>query len=563
MKHLSVVIKSALCDAGKNYFDWYFVCVVCIVTFLLYGKTLGYGFVYDDTYFSTRRDLNSTHALVRVFSEPFVLGSGAGGYRPIPMATLVLQILISGFHPMAFHLVNIVFYIFFILVTYLFIKQFSSSRFAAVAVSLLVLVFPTHIENVSSIKSRDDILMAIFMLTTLLVTTQLVRSQPRNRFVFFILSSVGMLVSLLCKEYAISLVLIVPAIIWLVDKGAWKKNVRIVLLPILGMYGLVIAIYSALRYNALGAYFASDSGVFYWNPLVSYGILERIYTFFKLIFLYGQKSIIPMALSFTYTVNHAPISVSFFDPGTVGGLLLLVGIIVRLVQLRNLKDSESCGYLLFLGFLLPITKLFFLGGDLFSERWMLIPSMGLLLSFFSLLKKYTKPFIYGGIFVSLFLYCLVVSSIRVTAWKGERSLGEQMIVDAPDAIQGYVLVANDALRIGQIERALEMSNKAMTIYPKHPKALFIQAVIYGQRGDWAQAVKLTQQSLAVAPNDYEAHLFYAYALMRLGEYEKSIQHLLPQMPFNQTNKRMRQILFADYTYIGNATEAAKYAEPNK
>ena len=123
--------------------------IVSLVAVLLYGRTVGFDFVFDDL------------ALIGL-DGPIAVGNGNLPYRPLRYLSYWWDHLLGGGEPWAYHLTNIgLFAGLCVLVVALAVRLGASVRIATLA-GLLVATHPLSVECVAYVSGRRDLLVALF-----------------------------------------------------------------------------------------------------------------------------------------------------------------------------------------------------------------------------------------------------------------------------------------------------------------------------------------------------------------------------------------------------------------
>ncbi len=139
-----------------------------VITALTYAGTLRFGFVYDDgnqIYFNPA--ITSWKYLPTFFaahSWKFMLPDWAGSYyRPIFMSWLLVNRMIFGLHPVAWHATTVLLHLVATWMAFVVARQILGNGTQAGLVALLFGVHPIHIESVAWISGLTDPLMSIFV----------------------------------------------------------------------------------------------------------------------------------------------------------------------------------------------------------------------------------------------------------------------------------------------------------------------------------------------------------------------------------------------------------------
>src|SRR3989338_6857474 len=339
--------------------------LIVVLSFILFGNGINGDFVFDD------RSVVVDHLLMedsvgvfKAFLHPYHYDRPQSGlYRPLTMASYVLNWRISSGHPQSFHLVNILLHAVASFLIYSIVLRLKN-RTAAIIGSLLFLFLPIHIEAVTSISGRSELLMFLFFLISFL---SIQKGYYKIAATFFFLS-------LLSKETGVAFV---P--IFLFFEFVWRKESTRGLFKKTLYFIPPLVAYAVLRYNALGfEYFINTNTYSFFNPIAAMDILPGLWTAFKVACLYAQKIIFPIYFSSDYSYNQITAVNNLFDSWQA---LAGIGIFVAIGFLSIFKNNCLVGFgaTIFLFFYLVVSNLFVKIGTIMAERLMYMPSLGLVM----------------------------------------------------------------------------------------------------------------------------------------------------------------------------------------
>src|SRR3989338_1865711 len=175
---------------------------------------------------------------------------------------------------------------------------------------------------------------------------------------------------------------------------------------------LPFGLYAILRYKALGSYFfGAATTTIVENHLIFSSFLERIFTAFKVLFMYVERLVWPIHLSADYSFNTIQtVSNPFVSLESAVGILILILLVVLIVFYKKVNKEISFGAVLFLFPYLIISNLIKPVGTIMGERLMYFPSFGfavitaLILTKTLDYKKWGAKTAYGLLVVVLIFY---------------------------------------------------------------------------------------------------------------------------------------------------------------
>ena len=156
---------------------WWFWCGL---SFLLYVNTLKHEYTIDDLIVVTSNKLTQqgVSAIPDIFSHSYMFGYNGRedeSYRPLTLTTFALEKSMFDANSSASHFIQVLLYALTILVLFRYlVRLLGEDRLTLVAlITLLFAVHPLHTEVVANVKSRDELMCALFLFLSLnLVCTE-------------------------------------------------------------------------------------------------------------------------------------------------------------------------------------------------------------------------------------------------------------------------------------------------------------------------------------------------------------------------------------------------------
>ena len=356
---------------------WQALLLLALALLLLYARTHQYGYIdFDDTAYiqdnlMVRRGL-SLEGFRWAFGSFY-----AANWHPFTWLSHMADVSLFGMDLGAHHLVNVALHGMVSALFYALVVSLLARRDAALAAAMLFLVHPQHVESVAWLAERKDLLCALFYLAALMAHTRYVRAPSGWRMaavlVFYALA-------LLSKPMAVTLpVALLILDIWPLRRmppagGTWMHRVwpllreKLALVPFtLGAcLATVIAQEQSGAISSLGAMRLQDRLL---NVFVSYG-------------LYLRDFALPTRLGVFYPFGNIDVLTEFL-PATAA----LMGSASLCLWARRRHPGLLAGFTWFVLTLLPVIGLVQVGSQARADRYMYIPSMGLLLGLVSLLSE--------------------------------------------------------------------------------------------------------------------------------------------------------------------------------
>ncbi len=464
-------------------------------------------------------------------------------YHPLTMLSLSLDHEMAGVdNPLPYHATSLLFHVFntflvFGLILILF-KRFD----LAIMTGILFAVHPLHVESVAWISERKDVLFAFFYLASLVLYAKFLKAKNWKLYALSILLFVC---SLLSKAQAVSLIIALPLIDYVLDQKLFDKKLLLNKLPYLA---LAIAM-SVIAYLA-------DTGE---GPEVA----GQVFTYFqKLVLsawgfaLYIGKSFFPINLLPFYPFPEAPRTIFFATFYTLP--ILYLGAIWFFRKNKIVLWSMiffAINLAMFLPALTPIRI------TIIADRYGYLPVISTslvtcylllrLIERFPQTKYYTLSFFvaYTGFFIyqnfqqtkiwnnGITLWTPVIEAHpeHHTAWhnrgnarllvkdyKGALEDYNKTIEIAPNLAIAHYNRGNTYLHLEEKEKAHTEYSRALELEPNYAKALYRRGMLRYQLLDNANGAVIDLLKLSqLTPRDRKAFEHLSQALLKAGEFDNA------------------------------------------
>lgn len=396
--------------------------LIFLLAFLQYVNTFNHDYAWDDAIVITEntRVQKGLSDIPELFEN---IKSGATehryGYRPISLLSFASEVHFFGLNPTVGHVSNVLHYGLLCILILFFLNQvFPERELEMFLVTALFVVQPLHVEVVANIKSRDEILAMGFGIVGVY---QFWKFNNSPKITSALLAIFALVLGFLSKENAVTfggLALLLPfATAPKVEKKHWI-TVGIAVASI-GILLLIRAfVYSDSFFQDDGAELVSK-GVYHWdgflgNPLfdVQDDKITLVANSLYLILLYIKQFFAPLTLIHDYGFNQLAV-VSWNDPIVWIGAFFTSGLIVFMLLELKKKTSVGLGLLWFFVSISIYLHVVRVGTDIFADRFMFVPSLGLSLAFVGLVFR-IKRLNEIGRKLSIAVICL---SFFTISWK--------------------------------------------------------------------------------------------------------------------------------------------------
>jgi len=357
--------------------------------------------------------------------------------------------------------------------------------------SLLFLLHPIHVEVVSNVKGRDEILALMCALSAMYFTLKYIE---KENFLFLVLSGVTFLLGALAKEHVITFLAVIPLMTYFFTKSSFQKN-GITLIP------LVIAtlVFLYMRKEAIGADHLFDftsgkaSTDLMNNPFAEMSISERFATVFYTLGMYVKLLFVPHPLTHDYYPYQIPI-MNWSSIGSIASLLLYVGMGIFALWGIMKKNIVAFGILFFLLPLFPVSNMLISVGTFMNDRFIFISSVGFcIIVAYWISRKLPAPVLNLSLFVILLLGYSIKTFTRIPDWKDTFALNSAAIKYSPNSARAnlfmstalykdfYLKETDPQLKTEYLNQIQGLVDKSLNIYPRYNSALTMQVIVSAQK----------------------------------------------------------------------------------
>ena len=531
-----------------------FLRVALLATGLAYLPTIGFGFVYDDVLqICMNESIQSWSNLPLWFSKQvwaFLNVNMAGAYyRPMFLTWLAANYTLFGFVPGWWHLATIAAHVVATALVYQVANRLLRDRWMAAVAALLFGVNPAHIECVAWISGVPEVLLACWVLGSLLMFVH----WREHRRIYALLASLAMYaVALLTKETALALVVILPVFSWACTEESF--SLRRAVRQVSPYLALSIA-YLVLRKVLLGG-IAETFSHRSWTSIVM--------TWPAAVWFYIRHMAWPFGLSSFYDLE---IVRAFSIRGVLWPAVAAAAVIGGMVWLGRRRRVVMLSVVWITACLPPalLGIRVFQAHDYVHDRYTYLPSVMVAILLTMGLRKIAGPSpkrllaVAGPIAAVL----IVGTLIQSRPWREDLSL----FTDAREKAPLNPLPADNRARtlvsLGRPEEAVAEFREVLKRNPEYLPGYYVLGLTLYQMKRWEEAepylARAAEMSLSSRP---EPSAFYYLALTRYnrGNYSGAEDALRDALRARPDGPGYHRALAAALTRLGRDTEAAKEME---
>jgi hypothetical protein len=406
---------------------------------------------------------------------------------------------ISSFHTetTARHVSNVLIYLLSIGFVFYFLREqvFRGRPDLGFLCALIFAIHPIHTEVVDNVKSRDELLALLFVISTFVFAFK--NAEKRNP-IHLILGLASLFLALLSKEYGFVLFALLPLFFYIVQKKSAINSV-VASLP----YFVVMLVVFIIRMKIIPLTTASSfhaTEVLNNEYIAAHGFEEKFATKIAVLSRYLWLLIFPYRLCVDYSYNQIPFF-HFRDPLFWFSLFLHLGILGATVVLFRRRHILSFFLLFYLAHLFLISNLWVEIGTTLGERLIYLPSFafsvifgyGLYMSLAGIESKNTRRNILLGVSAVLLILCGIRVVTRNGDWRNDASIFTHDLAIAPNSIlvngnagKGYIDMSNipeNKMRETELVKlAIPPLRHALALHPSYINGYLNLGVAYFKLG---------------------------------------------------------------------------------
>jgi len=470
-------------------------------------------FTYDDKVIvRDNARLSSPSTVSEIFTTHYFGGALTSGtaYRPVVLLTYAVQRWIHGTRVFWFHLVNVALHAAVTCLLAAWLVGLGLPRGPCVATAALFAVLTIHVEAVTGIVGRAEVLAALLVFLSARLWSRATEGE-RLRSLPYAGCLAAFTAGVFVKENAV----VVPGVIALGElfrggdgSGLFRKARDVVRRRWAAFAGLllpVVLLFAVRRVVLKGFLISKEAGIFdLENPLVAQAPGLRIGNAAFLLWRYVAKAILPAGLSADHSAYALPLAASLHAPRawlSLGGLAAAVALAVLL---RVRRPLVSFGAALFAGTFLPTANLLFPIGTIYAERLLYLPSAGLILVAIGLLlpsrREVPAPSAWPwreALLVGAVLGNAAATVVRNRAFSDDATLYADMIRKMPRSAKAHYNRAFDLQRSGKKDEALQHLVTATEIFPRYYDAWALRGRLEWDRRAWDEAIRCYRRSVEI------------------------------------------------------------------
>ena len=531
---------------------------IFIFSFVLFSPSLLNDFVWDDVEVISKSQVSfDALNIVNVIVPPVDKNKEARYYRPVVYASMVSDYGVWGVMSFGFHLSNLLlFSVSAVLLYFMFIALLrglnkENAEPAAFVSALIFAVHPIHVESVSWVAGRTDVLCGLFFFLAVLCHVV-----SQKHFWLLILTALSFSLALLSKEVAVTFVAVVFAYDLLsgqlIKRGSIGRYLIYIVLLILYLYlrgrafvnipevgeAVISGAASGVAGGTEQAQEASTNAVY----------IEALKALFNSMLIYINKLILPYNLN--AFISRVPKEVYI----TVAAFFLAA--VLAVVSFLSIKRKENITAFSVLWVLITLSPslivvVYPIASTPMAERYLFIPSAGfsLLLGYVLIRagkrERYRKSVWALG--VVILLGFTVLTAQRQAVWRNDLSLWRDATQKSPYHPLPHTNYGLALLNTGALDEAIKQYSIALL--PEmgdSPRGKSVTAnnlgLVYIEKEDYSRAESWFDRAQEFDPSNGRTYYHLGLIYFIKGELGGSPDS------YAQAEKYLRQALGHYYSF---------------
>jgi len=446
--------------------------------------------------------------------------------------SFAIETILFGHNTKVNHMTNIILFILWIYLMYVFLLKFNLSKNILKFVLILIVVHPVFTSNVVYISPRGELFLAIF---TILALLNIKKYCTDYKIKNLILAFLFFTLSLFTKESGIVLIITTPLFLYSLNKLKNKKNINL-------FFGFFL-IFFLYVYLKKFSFLNTPMNIYIQN--FSFILKNSINGFI----IYINKLLIP---------NDIPVIVYNYTPDIFSIIVFVIFIILLFfIYLKNFinKNFMLFGILFFVLYLLPTFVI--VENQIFFHR-LLLPSLGLILIFILFVQKILKLYPVSKkyllfSFIILFLFFSFGSFLQADKYKNNAVFVANGYKDAPEYYTFIGAMGVLYMKMGHYDKALEYFVKAGKYHPS--KYLNGIGLVLMKQNKFDQAISFFNGSIEFNENKAQAYFNLSCIYEQKKDYKKSLEYAQKSYLENPYNIGL-SVNLADKYKLNNEYEKA-------
>lgn len=520
---------------------------ILALTIIAYSPTFNNEFTNwdDDMYVEDNPLVKSLSGenIKRMFlpSEETFVG---GNYHPLTVFTLAINYRLTGMDISSYHWLNILLHLLNTFLVFLLIHKLTRGKSDIALIAALIFgIHPMHVESVSWIAERKDVLYTAFFLPGLIFYLNYLKDKSGSNYA---LTALFFVLSCLAKPAAV----VFPVVLVLLDyfrQRSFSSRAVLEKLPLFA-FSIVLGLYTVTAQRATDAY----------GGLAEFNIIDRFMFAGYGFTMYIVRFFYPYEMSAFYPYPEST------DLPAEYYIATLVALLIGGAAIWSMRKTRivALGIGFYLATIALVLQFVTVGSAILADRYTYVPYIGLALlvgygyhhlqkGTWPSLQKYARPAL--GIIALGSIALAAVAYERTKVWKDSETLFTNVIENYPKAGVAYQnrghyyrtqsSNADDPNKRNQLlQQAMEDYNNGIEIRPDNATLYSNRGKVWFEWKEYEKALEDYNKSLELRPNDAQTLINRGAVRGMLGDtqgaladFNKAVE-LDPQNPNGYFNR---------------------------
>ncbi|MFA6922733.1 MAG: tetratricopeptide repeat protein [Bacteroidales bacterium] len=507
---------------------YFILSAIVLLTIIVFSNSLRNNFISnwdDDVYILNNTDIKDFNFVKfgRILHSYY-----NSNYHPLTTLYYAIEYNVFGMNPVPFHLSNLLFHLMNVCLVFYFIFLLTKKTDVATIVSVLFAIHPMHVESVSWIAERKDVLYAFFFLGSLIYYLKYIQNDSKYK--PLVISGILFLFSCFSKSMAVTL----PFVLILIDYYLTRQFSKKIILEKIPFF-IIAIIFGAVAFDSQSQFGST-------NMAPVFSAFSRIFLLSYSVMYYVVMLFFPVNLS---AIHYYPINQGEALPMYCYFSLLAIALIAfGVYKAKKMKKEIIFGLLFFIITISLVIQLVPIGRAIVSERYSYITYLGLFfiigMFYNGIVEKYfsssinkLKPVLQFSFIIYILIFSYESYS-RNKVWKNGIILFTDVIEKYPDKSHPYLARAGAKMNINDSQGALEDYASAIKLDPNNAEAYNNRAVIENTQKQYEAAIADCKEAIRIKPGYPDAYNNYGVALNNLKKYKEAIEVFNKAIKFNHT-----------------------------
>ena len=507
---------------ADKYRIWLVYAVLTVILFGVYWRVHNFEFVnYDDNQFVYQNE-RIVSGLTFDNIAYFFTHSHAGHWQPLTAITHMLDCELYSLNAGGHHITNLIFHIINTLLLLALLWRQTGTLWPSVFVGAVFGLHPIHVESVAWVTERRDVLSTLFLLLAIAAYFHYVKQPNAGRYVIvMLLFAVG----LMSKPMLVTLPFILLLLdYWPLERLEFSRASlgRLVAEKIpLFVFTSISCVITVVVQTNIGTV----------APVRGLGLYARVSNAIVSYIRYIAKMFWPTDLAVFYP--HPGDKLLLWE--MVGAAIVLIGISVWVMKVSSSHRYLLTGWFWYLGTLVPVIGIIQVGSQGMADRYMYIPSIGLLIVVAwgadDLLGKWKyKQIILGLSAVAVVTVLTVLTWFQVGFWRDSFTLFDHAVKVTKENDVAYNNRGTIYYEKGEYDMAIADFNKAIEINPRYIEAYYNRGKAYNAKkqyesaiSDYSKAIEINPKLAAAYTNRGSIYKAMGQYALAISDYDKAIE----------------------------------------